>query len=642
VREVLNQYLTSNSGNVSFGENGLTYTDASGATQSLDLSQLIKSHETLTTLTNNGDGSYTYKNEKGVDVVIDVPGSVSSQFEQIIQNPTVREVLNQYLTSNSGNVSFGENGLTYTDASGATQSLDLSSLIKSHETLTTLTNNGDGSYTYKNEKGVDVVIDVPGSVSNQFEQIIQNPTVREVLNQYLTSNSGNVSFGESGLTYTDASGATQSLDLSSLVKSHETLTTLTNNGDGSYTYKNEKGVDVVIDVPGSVSSQFEQIIQNPTVREVLNQYLTSNSGNVSFGENGLTYTDASGATQSLDLSQLIKSHETLTTLTNNGNGSYTYKNEKGVDVVIDVPASLVNNNNADFNEYMTQLIKDRQTLTSLVDVVTRERDSSGQDIDVHSLTYTNEQGVSNTVDLAVLVQGSETVTKLIYDPAKHILAYTNEKGEKASFNLVDMVGEVETITSLNLDIDNKKLVYKDENHTGHTLDLSLIIQEPWYSSLTRAGATSNTENIYTKGWVGIGYDKPSSAPSEKLRVNGTITTVNSYYADYVFEQYFEGFSEIKLDYKFNDLETVEDFIKTNRHLPGITPIHQLDKTAEGYSFNVSELSIQLLEKTEELYLHIIEQKKEIDQKNLQIKKMEDALESIQNQVNHLEINLRKK
>ncbi|MBW3520519.1 hypothetical protein KO524_15320, partial [Flavobacterium sp. NKUCC04_CG] len=75
------------------------------------------------------------------------------------------------------------------------------------------TNNGNGSYTYKNEKGVDVVIDVPGSVSNQFEQIIQNPTVREVLNQYLTSNSGNVSFGENGLTYTDASGATQSLDL---------------------------------------------------------------------------------------------------------------------------------------------------------------------------------------------------------------------------------------------------------------------------------------------------------------------------------------------------------------------------------------------------------------------------------------------
>ncbi|MBW3520504.1 hypothetical protein KO524_15225, partial [Flavobacterium sp. NKUCC04_CG] len=105
-------------------------------------------------------------------------------------------------------------------------------------------------------------------------------------------------------------------------------------------YKNEKGVDVVIDVPGSVSNQFEQIIQNPTVREVLNQYLTSNSGNVSFDENGLTYTDASGATQSLDLSQLIKSHETLTTLTNNGNGSYTYKNEKGVDVVIDVPGSV--------------------------------------------------------------------------------------------------------------------------------------------------------------------------------------------------------------------------------------------------------------------------------------------------------------
>lgn len=90
--------------------------------------------------------------------------------------------------------------------------------------------------------------------------------------------------------------------------------------------------------------------------------------------------------------------------------------------------------------------------------------------------------------------------------------------------------------------------------------------------------------------------KKTSAINEKLRVNGSITTINSYYADYVFEDYFEGESAIKLDYKFKTLDEVESFVKTHRHLPGITPIDQLEKTAEGYSFNVSELSIQLLEK----------------------------------------------
>jgi hypothetical protein len=39
---------------------------------------------------------------------------------------------------------------------------------------------------------------------------------------------------------------------------------------------------------------------------------------------------------------------------------------------------------------------------------------------------------------------------------------------------------------------------------------------------------------------------------------------------------------------------------------------------------MSELSIQLLEKTEEIYLHIIEQSKEIEAKDKEIKELKEA------------------
>lgn len=179
-------------------------------------------------------------------------------------------------------------------------------------------------------------------------------------------------------------------------------------------------------------------------------------------------------------------------------------------------------------------------------------------------------------------------------------------------------------------------MYTDEDQIIHTIELESINKHPWYDTTTHKVATTNTANIYTKGWVGIGFTEPSGAPSEKLRVNGSITAVNSYYADYVFENYFDGHSALKYDYTFNSLDMVENYIKENRHLPGITPIYELNKTEEGYAINVSELSVQLLEKTEELYLHMIDQNKELEEKEARIKELEQVNQDILQKVERLE------
>jgi hypothetical protein len=77
-------------------------------------------------------------------------------------------------------------------------------------------------------------------------------------------------------------------------------------------------------------------------------------------------------------------------------------------------------------------------------------------------------------------------------------------------------------------------------------------------------------------------------------------------ADYVF----------KPDYNLLSLEEVEQFISTNGHLPGVPPA---EETKKGVS--LGEFSEKLLEKVEELTLHMIELKKE----NEALKEEIDAL-----------------
>ena len=101
------------------------------------------------------------------------------------------------------------------------------------------------------------------------------------------------------------------------------------------------------------------------------------------------------------------------------------------------------------------------------------------------------------------------------------------------------------------------------------------------------------------GNIGIG----TSTPDNKLDVLGVIRAneviVETGWADYVFQD----------DYKLKPLSEVEAFIKENKHLPSVPSAVKIqDKGA-----HVAELMTKMMEKTEELTLYSIEQKKEIDE-----------------------------
>lgn len=170
----------------------------------------------------------------------------------------------------------------------------------------------------------------------------------------------------------------------------------------------------------------------------------------------------------------------------------------------------------------------------------------------------------------------------------------------------------------------------------------------WSIQATTNSATTLVDNVYHTGNIAIGTASTDAASTSKLFVKGNIETTgniitsSSNYADYVFEKYFTGNSTINAKYKFIPLSEVKDFVAKNHHLPGVTPIDEVAKTENGYKVDLTQLSIQQLEKLEELYLHVIEQheiitlqnqkteqlQKEIDAQNNRIKALEEKLEKL--------------
>ena len=170
------------------------------------------------------------------------------------------------IDTNTTNSSFSVlNGdLILTDSDGNTVSIPLSE-INLQETVTNLVyDNTTGVATYTNEAGTLQTVDLSAVVKNF-----------ETLTTIAVDNTAGT------LTYVDEDGVTNTLNLGDLVKANETVTTLVNNNDGTYTYTNEAGATVTIDVPADVITNFEEIVTNT---EVLNQ-LIENLTNTTVGGN---------------------------------------------------------------------------------------------------------------------------------------------------------------------------------------------------------------------------------------------------------------------------------------------------------------------------------------------------------------------
>ncbi|APD06394.1 shufflon protein [Flavobacteriaceae bacterium UJ101] len=133
--------------------------------------------------------------------------------------------------------------------------------------------------------------------------------------------------------------------------------------------------------------------------------------------------------------------------------------------------------------------------------------------------------------------------------------------------------------------------------------------------------------VKTDGKVGIG----TTNPDQLLTVNGNIHAKEVFVdtegplADYVFEQYYEGFSDLKPSYEIPTLKEVESYTKAHKHLPGIPTAKEVKEKG----LSLGTMSNLLLEKIEELTLYTIDQEKNLERLNQENEILKNRLEKIE-------------
>ncbi|MEJ8591338.1 hypothetical protein JSO54_08825 [Riemerella anatipestifer] len=127
--------------------------------------------------------------------------------------------------------------------------------------------------------------------------------------------------------------------------------------------------------------------------------------------------------------------------------------------------------------------------------------------------------------------------------------------------------------------------------------------------------------------VGIG----TTAPTEKLEVAGNVKATGfiganaAIFPDYVFQKYYTGTSSLKADYSFKTLSQVEDFVKTNGHLPGYLSASKIKE--QGY-IDLMATQLTNVEKIEELYLHLLEKDKEVKELKAEITELKSLVKDL--------------
>lgn len=146
-----------------------------------------------------------------------------------------------------------------------------------------------------------------------------------------------------------------------------------------------------------------------------------------------------------------------------------------------------------------------------------------------------------------------------------------------------------------------------------TIDMkNLLIIAFVLLSISTTAQRNPFKNLSEKnGKIGIG----TSTPDELLTVKGKIHTQEvlvdldgAVAPDYVFENYFKGFSQIMPEYRLISLTELEAFLEANHHLPNVPSAAKMQK--EGIS--LKEMNLILLQKIEELTIYALQQQKEID------------------------------
>jgi hypothetical protein len=213
--------------------------------------------------------------------------------------------------------------------------------------------------------------------------------------------------------------------------------------------------------------------------------------------------------------------------------------------------------------------------------------------------YNFDPGGKTLLNIAARHNNSNWTDLMTFTSYGKVGIGTNDPSEKLSVN-----GNISTSGDLKMSGSNKKIEWTTSSW-GSGFGHKIYSFDPGGKTLLNIAARHNNSNwtdlmtFTSYGKVGIGTNDPDS----KLTVAGNIhsrevkVTIDAG-ADFVFEK----------EYKLPTLESIEKFVKINKHLPEIASEKEMKKNG----LLLAEMNIKLLQKIEELTLYTIQQQKEIE------------------------------
>ena len=468
----------------------ITYTDpATNLPVNIDLKDVVKKNETVTSLVKQENGTYLYISESGKTTTINVPADVVNNFQSIVNDNSVRTILESIFKNTGGNVFYDGANFTYVDNNGVKQTINIAQIVKANETVTTLIDNKNGTYTYTAEDGKTTLINVPADVVNNFQTIANDNTVRTIIENIVKNTGGNVFYDGANFTYVDNNGVKQTINIAQIVKANETVTTLIDNKNGTYTYTAEDGKTTLINVLADVVNNFQTIANDNTVRTIIENIVKNTGGNVFYDGANFTYVDNNGVKQTINIAQIVKANETLTVLAYDKlTNKLSYTDEKGVKTDLDL------NNGALAYDKITNTLNytdGKGLVTSLPLNTTALVYDKANNV----LTYTDSKGVSTTIAIKDLVAANETLTVLAYDKLTNKLSYTDEKGLKTDLDLNNGALAYDKATNTLNYTDGKGLV------TSLPLNTTALVYDKTNNVLTYNDSKGNATTIAIKDLV---------------------------------------------------------------------------------------------------------------------------------------------
>jgi len=161
--------------------------------------------------------------------------------------------------------------------------------------------------------------------------------------------------------------------------------------------------------------------------------------------------------------------------------------------------------------------------------------------------------------------------------------------------------------SLKKNVTLKLTLLRKDKFMKHILFFSIL-----FISISCFSQRNPFKNLSEKdGKIGIG----TSTPDETLTVKGKIHTQEvivdlqgAVAPDYVFEKYFNNFSESFPEYEMMNLKDLAFYIEKNHHLPEVPSAAVM----ETVGINLKEMNLLLLKKIEELTLYTLQQQKQLE------------------------------